>query len=438
LFPPQNKEIESKEHTILELQYKVDDLEAKIEGWIFAFEGLSTNAELGISSPDDVTDVLAASTLRQDTQSAEIAILEQKCSHIEEELRHQASMHKAIVNGLESECLMLSEEFACVHDELKENETYGIMLEEAKLRLEAKVEMLKKDNEELHRRLSDLQKSCNILRQQKLSSESLSNEVVSAVNNLAGIVVVHSAELEGSPNTSSSRTTWSESMDFVARFIEHVSKMNQKYLLEIKQMKESIRLPYTSPIQGQVLVEASTPKAKGSRASTEFMDLASQHSDLLEGLKSMKKSITSVLSSPKISTPMKYRRHEAFDAQRISEYDEDLYTDLLRAHEQVEALSAKIEAWKERISELEHENQIMKANPLDLSKSKMKETGVALIYNFQHRHNQMVLQRAFQSWNSQTRMFKQVCIAKQVAKELSKTRKTVLLLKTHFIDESHT
>ena len=158
----------------------------------------------------------------------------------------------------------------------------------------------------------------------------------------------------------------------------------------------------------------------------------------------MKNSITSVLSSPKLSTPMKFGKQEDFDAQRISECEEDLYTDLLRAHEQLEALSAKIEAfrddqiqWKERISELEHENQIMKAAPLDLSKSKMKETGVALIYNFQHRYNQMVLQRAFQSWSSQTRMFKQVCIAKQVAKELSKTRNTVLLLKTHFIDESH-
>lgn len=371
-------------------------------------------------------------------------MLEEKCLHIVEELRQQASMHKAIVNGLESECLMLSEEFAFAHDELKEKETYVIILEEAKLRLEAKVDMLKKDKEDLHRRLSDLQKSCNILRQQKLSSESLSNEVVSAVNDLAGIVLVHSAELEGFPNTSSSRTTWSESMDFVAHFIDHVSKMNQKYLLDIEQTKELIQPPHTSPIQGQVLAEASTPKAKGGRDSTELMDLASQHSDLLEGLKSMKKSITSVLSSPKLSTPMKFGRQEDFDAQRISECDEDLYTDLLRAHEQLEALSAKIEAfrddqiqWKERISELEHENQIMKAAPLDLSTSKMKETGVALIYNFQHRYNQMVLHRAFQSWSSQTRMFKQVCIAKQVAKELSKTRKTVLLLKTHFIDESH-
>ena len=108
-------------------------------------------------------------------------MLEEKCLHIEEELMQHASMHKAIVNGLESECLILSEEFAFAHDELKEKETYVIILEEAKLRLEAKVDMLKKDKEDLHRRLSDLQKSCNILRQQKLSSESLSNEVVSAV-----------------------------------------------------------------------------------------------------------------------------------------------------------------------------------------------------------------------------------------------------------------
>lgn len=450
-FLLQNKEVALKEGTILELQYKVDHLEAKIEGWIFAFEGLATNADLGISSPDDVAGILAASTLRQDTQLAEIAQLKEQCSQMKEELSQQASMHEAIVNGLESECLMLSEEFADVHNELKEKHEYIIMLEDAKLRLEAKGETLKRDKEDIHRRLSDLQKSSNIMRQQKLASELLSNEVISAVKQLAGIAIVHSAELKGFPTTSLSRATWSENIDFVAHLIEHVSKMNQKCLLDIEHMKESIRLHQTVPISGLVAAEASTPKAEGRIVSAELMDLASQHSDILEGLKSMKNSIASVMSSPKLSTPMKFGRQEECDAHRITNCDEDLYSDLLRAHEQLESLSAKIEAfqddqiqWKEwetyfksRISELEQENQIMKAAPLTLSKSKMKEKGAVLIYNVQHRYNQMVSRRAFQSWSSQARMLKHVCIAKQVAKELAKTRKTVLLLKTHFIDDSN-
>jgi hypothetical protein len=78
----------------------------------------------------------------------------------------------------------------------------------------------------------------------------------------------------------------------------------------------------------------------------------------------------------------------------------------------------------------------MKSAPLDPSKSKMKETGAVLIIKFQQRYNRMVAQHAFQSWRMQARMFKQVCIAKQVATELVKTRKTVLILKTHFNSES--
>ncbi|KAL3769672.1 hypothetical protein ACHAW5_005739 [Stephanodiscus triporus] len=446
-----NKEVASNESTILELQYKVDHLEATIEGWIFAFEGLTTNAELGISSPDDVAGILAASTLRQDTQLAEIAKLKEQCLQMKEELSQQASMHAAIVNGLESECLMLSKESDNVHNELKEKQEYIIMLEDAKLRLEAKGKTLKKDKEEIHRRLSDLQKSSNILRQQKLASELLSNEVISAVKQLAGIAIVHSAELTGVPTTSLSRATWSENIDFVAHLIEHLSKMNQKCLLDIEHMKESIWRHQTVPISGQVAAEASTSKAEGRIALAELMDLASQHSDILEGLKSMKNSIASVMSSPKLLTPVKFGRQEECDAQRITNCDEDLYSDLLRAHEQLESLSAKIEAfqddqikWKEwetyfksRISELEQENQIMKAAPLDLSKSKMQEMGAVLIYNIQHRYNQMISRRAFQTWSSQARMLKHVYIAKQVAKELAKTRKTVLLLKTHFIDDSN-
>jgi len=42
----------------------------------------------------------------------------------------------------------------------------------------------------------------------------------------------------------------------------------------------------------------------------------------------------------------------------------------------------------------------------------------------------LLLQNAFKTWNSKVRTCKQVSIAKDMAKELIKTRKTVLLLKS--------
>ncbi|KAL3808928.1 hypothetical protein ACHAXA_004696 [Cyclostephanos tholiformis] len=391
---------------------------------------LNDTSDLGFSSPPgSVTDILPATTQRQDAQSTEIAKLEEQCLRMKEELR----------------------KFGDIQNELKAKQDYVTMLKESKIRLEVKCEILKKENDDIHHRFADLEKSCKILRQQKLTSESLRNEVVTAVNKLADIVTGYCAELEGFPNILSSRQSWSENMNFVVRFIAHISKMNQKYLLEIEHMRESTRLTHPAPISGQILIEASTSNAKESKASAVLMNLASQHCDILEDIKSMKNSIAIVMSSPKLLTPVKHGRQNEGHAKMINDCDEDLYSDLLRAHEQLESLSAKIELfqkdqihWKEweayfkrRISELEQENQIMKSAPSDLSKSKMKETGAVLIFKFQHRYNQMVVQRAFQSWSTQARMFRGVCIAKQVAKELAKTRKTVLILKTHFNSESH-
>mmetsp|Transcript_5930 Transcript_5930/g.13490 ORF Transcript_5930/g.13490 Transcript_5930/m.13490 type:complete len:160 (+) Transcript_5930:2-481(+) len=158
------------------------------------------------------------------------------------------------------------------------------------------------------------------------------------------------------------------------------------------------------------------------------------------------------MCSPKL-TPMKSSRQEESNFERIDEYDEDLYSDLLRAHEQLESLSIKIEAfqgnqkqWEEketyfqsRIVELEQENQIMKATPPDLMESeqaRMKDAGAVMMYNFQHRYQQAAKQRAFQTWSSQARMSKHLTFAKEMAKELAQTRKKVLLLKSH-LDESN-
>jgi NAD(P)H-dependent FMN reductase len=58
------------------------------------------------------------------------------------------------------------------------------------------------------------------------------------------------------------------------------------------------------------------------------------------------------------------------------------------------------------------------------------KVGALLLSNMQQRHNRLLLQNAFKTWNSKVHMCKQVSIAKDMAKELIKTRNTVLLLKS--------
>lgn len=410
----------------MQLQYKIDDISAKADGWRASFEGLVTDAGSDVSSPDDVADILVASTERQDTLSAEIAKLEEQRLHTNEDFRQQTSMYKAIMEGLETQCEMLSEENADICDELKEKEDYIVTLEETKGRLEFNVDMHKKECEDAGRKFSDLQKSCKILRQQKIDSESLSNEVVSGVRKMAGIVSVHAVKLEGFSRNLIPRATWSENLDYIAHFIEHASTMNQKYLLL-----------QSSSAGNLVTAEAITPKAKGSDGSLSITKLASTHSDMLEDLKNMKTAIANVMNSPRL-TPMKSGRQDNTNVQRNDEFDEDLYSDLLRAHEQLESLSKKIEYFQGRILDLEKENKIIKATPpalLESDEEKMKEAGAVMMHNFQKRCQRAVMQQAFQTWSSKARMSQHLSIAKAMAKELVQTRKTVLLLKSH-LDET--
>ena len=362
-----------------------------------------------------------------------------------EDLRHQSLMHKAIVDGLESQCGLLSEERGDILDELNEKKDYIITLREEKRGLEASVDTLKKEKEEACHKLFELQKSQEIARQQQLDLESMNDELASrlqqaeclqkaievGVKELAGAAIIHATKLEGfAGNITLSSASSSESLEYISQFIDHASKMNQKYF--------------------QAAAGAVTPKASGSYDSFAVMDFASQHSEMLEDLKSMKVAIANVMSSPKL-TPLKLKRQAV--VQRIDEYDGDVYSDLLRAHEQLESLSSKIEAFQEdqkqweerelyfqsRILELEQENELMKTSPprhvsLEADKQ-IKSAGAVIINNFEQRYQRATVHRAFETWKSHTRTSKHMKIAKEMAKELAQTRKKVLLLKSH-LDEN--
>ena len=131
----QNKEIELKEILALTLQYQIDDLSSRADGWKASFEGIVSDVGNNISSPEDVAVILTASTEQQDTLSSEIAKLEEKILHINEDQRQLSSIHQAIVDGLESQCDIVSEENANICDKLREKHDYICTLEEAEEQL---------------------------------------------------------------------------------------------------------------------------------------------------------------------------------------------------------------------------------------------------------------------------------------------------------------
>ena len=420
----------------MELQYKVDELSSRADGWKATFEGVVTDAGNEISSPEDVAGILAAKSERQDKLSSEIAQLESKIVEIEEDQRQQSSMHQAIVDGLELKCELFSEENGDVCEELREKLDYISTLEEARDRLGNNLGRLRTQWEEQSRKLSDSQKASKILRQQKIDSDSLNKDIMSSVKKLAGIAIVYATKIEGYRSGLSYPSTWSENLEYIAQFLDH---------LHMERSREQVRQIIS--VQPQVSADATTPKSKGGSSSTSVLNLSFQHSDILEDLKNMKDAIASVMSSPKL-TPTKAARQDAGNGHENFDHDEDLYLDLLKAHEQLELLSKKIEAFQheqqewleresyfqDRIVELENENMTIKSSPselLDTDQAKMKEVGVTMMCNFNQRYRRAVMQEAVQTWNSQTRMSKHVGIAKEMAKELSITRKKVLLLKSH-------
>ncbi|KAL9189787.1 hypothetical protein ACHAXT_009462 [Thalassiosira profunda] len=418
------------------LSLAVDDAsDTGIRGvsWKASFEGLLTDAGDDVSSPDDVASLLAASADRQSALSSEIAQLQEQVLRITEEHRQQSAMQQAIIDGLESQCDNLSEENANIHDELTEKRDSICTLEEATKRLQTSLDTLKSECEEKCHQLSNLQKA-------KMEYETLSHDVTSAVSKLAAITALHAAKLEGFPSQLPPPTTWSNEVEYIAQFVEQASMLIQKYMLELERATESR--------PQQVTAESATPKAKGSDGgSAPAMNFVAQHADMLEELKTMKTALTNAMSSPKL-TPTKRGRTEEGTSQKNNEFDAQLYSDLLKAHEQLGSLSEKIAAFRvdqmewehrevrfqSRIAELEEENKVMRLTPTalsDVDQSKLKEAGAVMMGNFDKRHQRAAMQQAFQTWSSQTRTSQHLGIAMEMARELAQTRKKVLMLKAH-------
>jgi hypothetical protein len=431
LFPTQNKEIELKEGAIMELQYKVDYLEAQADGWrLSSLERPEHDSEQRKLSSENVSELFAASAKRHESLFTDFVKLEEQCLRMEEDFRQRSSMQEAIVDGLESECKKLFGEIADVQIDLQEKLNLIASLEEAKEQLEIDVEMLKKDKDDACYKFSELHKLCNSLRKEKTAAETLTKSVTSAARELACVALEHGCKLKGFPTDAISLSSWSESIHAIAQFIDYASKADQGQHETFWRTQACIS-------------DATTPKSKGG-CNPAAVDLVTQHFDVLDDLKSMKNAIAKAVASPRLS-PLKSSGEEKLEC------DDELYTDLLRAQEQMESLSQKIQSirddhtkWKEweeyyesRIAELEGENQIMKAAALpdDSQEVKMKEISAILIYIFHHRYRRSVIQRAFQTWVSQTRMSKQVVIVKNMAQELTMTRRKVLLLKSHLEDK---
>lgn len=416
----------------MELQYKVDFLEAQADGWkISSLNTADIESKQCRFSSDDVSDMISATTKRHYDLSSDFAKLEEKCSRMEDDFRQRTSMHEAIVDGLESECKTLFHEIDDFQTDLHEKQVYIASLEEAKARLENDFNALMNDRDDACSKLSELQHLCSELRQEKEAAEILTNRIISAARKLANVAIDQGCKLDWFPINSISPSSWSENMDIIAQFIEHASRANQK--------QNQIIAP------SQICYSDTTPPRSEGGKSPVTVDLVSQHYDVLEDLKRMKHAIASAMASPKL-TPIKCNRREEGDSC------DELYANLMKAHEQLDSLSMKIQSfqdeqmkWKEwetyygcRIAELESENQIMKAAAIPEASQvvKMKEISSVLIHIFQHRHRRSVVQRAFQAWVSQTRMSRHVVIVKDMAKELAMTRKKVLLLKSHMENNS--
>ena len=349
----------------MDLQYKVDFLEAQADGWkLSSLKRPENGPEQCKFSSDDVPDIFAASVKRHNSLAADFAKLEEKCSQMEVDFRQRTSMHEAIVDGLESECKALFREIDEFQTDLQEKKVYIGTLEEDKERLENELDALIKERDDACREASELQVLCNTLQQEKIAADAFTNSIISATRKLA-----HD-NFDGFPMDSNSVASRIKNLDAIAKFIEHISKTSHE------QQKITIS-SQTCPS------DATTPRSEEGRSQVT-VDLVSQHYDFVEDLKNVKYAIANAMSSPRL-TPMKSSRREE------GECNDELYADLLKVQEQLESLGLKIQVfhddqikWKEweayyesRIAELEEENQIMKAATLSEGSRevKLKEIG---------------------------------------------------------------
>ena len=471
----------------MELQFQVDDLSSQVEGWRASLEGLTNEADGWKTAlqdlkhdfqddefPNDTSEILSTSSDRHDELSREIARLEEKMLVTDEDQRQQSSMHKSIIDGLEARCNMLSEENT-------EAQSYIYSLEDSKVRLQSKIDLLKKDCDVQCRRLSELESVFNIMKQQKSVSETLCDEVLSGLRKLTGVTIMYSSRLQGFSEDISAPSSWFVNIEYISRFIECALKLNQNYMLDIQRLETTIETRQSGGVQ--VVAEAITPKAKGSGGRSQESIIMPEHMDMINEIKNMKDAIKNAIASPQL-TPMK--------TKQIADTDEDgdLYSDLLTAYDQLGNLSKTIETyqeeqvdWKERettlqsrIEKLEEEKLQLESNDrsketyqeeqvewkeqqttlqsrieqleeeksqlessseaalpsvAEVDDTKLKEASAVMISNVVKRRENAMKEQAFQKWASQTQTSKHLNIVKGMARELNSTRKKVQMLKSN-------
>ena len=405
----QNEEVARKEESILDLRYQVDHLSSRIDDWQAPFEG--------VSSPSDAAKIVSDASQRQRKLSSQITNLEEIIAELKSSHAQQSSMNSAIIEGLESEYDQLSQDKENIMRELDTALVSLRLLRESKAgddNGEAKIDELKLQLDAKVNDTNRLESTCSDLRQQLESSESECNAIISALSDLAKVAAAYSSKCGASPGSSFDppSSSWSVCIETVAQTIERLSVSNQGLELDVTRLQDEV-----SSLENRVKgVDSNmmTPKAKGR--STVTLDLASQHSFLLVDLANMKNTLKQVMCSPKL-TPMKSN----------SDFDEDIYSDLLRAHEQVEELTAKVVSLEDQIS---HQDQVN--HQLDDSENgQMRLAGARMLNAFVQRHEKQALQQSLTTWSSQSSRTRHLDIVKEMARELNRTRRAVLALKSN-------
>lgn len=408
----------------MKLQFEVDDLASQAEGWRESLEGLTSEADgwkvvlqelkhdiKGDEAPIDGMLNSSISSGRHEELANEIAILEEKMLAMDTEHQQQSSMHKSIVDGLEARCEMLSEEHT-------EAQGYISSLEDSKVRLQNKIDQLKKECNVHRRRLSELESVLNIMKQQKSISETLCDEILTGLRKLTGVAIMYSSRLEGFSDETTSPCSWSVNIEYISRFIECALRLNQKYLLDIQKLEASIESMQTNS-GVQVVSEAITPKAKGSGARSVIPD----HLDMINDIKNMKDVIKTVMASPKL-TPMKAKHRGHIDK------DGDLYSDLLMAYDQLESLSKKIESYQEEQVQWKDRESTLQARieELEGEKQQLESSSKSLVEDMSK-----VMESDHERVSS-----KHLSLVKGMARELNMTREKVRMLKSNVGMDSDT
>jgi len=415
-----NRDIQSKEGVIMELQYQLDDLSARLD------HDKSPGIDPSPSKP--ANDEWLANMEKQESLLAEIERLEREILKKELEQSQQESMHQSIVDGLESRCDMFSEE-------IEEAREYIGNLEDMKENLEESIDTMKRESTEYERKCQDLATACALLKHQKESLERKNESLSFGVKDITGQVLKYSSRLEYFCISSK------PDLESIAHFIRHIIEMNEKYASDIQIAAEELKVVKSQYYP--VSAEATTPKAKnGCNSSTLMKLVGSQRDDMLNSLENTKNAIKQVMSSPRF-TPVKVNQGQCTD------FEDSLYKDLVFAVEQLELFSDKVRVLEEdqacwnlketslntRISELEQEVNAPATDGAGRESAreiKMKEIGANLLSNFFDRRRKDELRRAFLSWSTQAKLARHLDLAKEMSKELINTRKKVLLLKYHF------